>query len=333
MSHTQPAPAHISLANRMAALLDHLGIQRTHVAARMLSDWQDFAAQHPARIASLSLVFPPYVAQQALEPQADRLYLIAGDQSPFSQEISQVMQQLPQAVFQRLPGVSTLLWSDIAQEFAAVLQTTMIPFVHSHGGIPLPTTTLHEGDRGEVAGITYTVYGAGEPLLLLPLILSPSGWMPLLDSLRKQFCTIVLGGPELGALPVLEQRDQAAGYQRLIRNLFDAIQLRPGETILEVGSGSGVICRWLAHQTHGNNPITGVDINDYLLGEARTLAERERIHDHLFFRNGNAEALPFADNHFDVTFSTTVMEEVDADTFFITWPHHCAVGTKPSVQA
>lgn len=306
-------PVQPSLVARITALLDHLGIQRVHVAARMLSDWQGFAAQHPTRIASLSLVCPPNIEPQVLAPLADRLYLITGEQSPSNPQVAQVMQQFPEAVYQILPGVSTLLWTDIARDFMDELQTTMLPFIVNRRGTALMATTLKDGDRGEVAGITYTVYGVGEPLFLFPLILAPSGWVPLLNSLSKQFCVIVLGGPELGALPVLEQRGQTVGYQRMVRNLFDAIQPRTGETILEVGSGSGVICRWLAQRTNGNNLITGVDISDYLLDEARVLAEKEQVADHLHFCNGNAEALPFPNNHFDITFSATVMEEVDAD--------------------
>jgi ubiquinone/menaquinone biosynthesis C-methylase UbiE len=59
--------------------------------------------------------------------------------------------------------------------------------------------------------------------------------------------------------------------------------------------------------------MIGVDINPYLLKEARALARRDGLEDALEFRDGNAESLPFADNSFDVTISVTVIEEADAD--------------------
>jgi len=56
-----------------------------------------------------------------------------------------------------------------------------------------------------------------------------------------------------------------------------------------------------------------LDISRYLLGEARALAKREGLEASIAFREGNAEALPFSDNSFDVTMACTVLEEGDAD--------------------
>ena len=93
---------------------------------------------------------------------------------------------------------------------------------------------------------------------------------------------------------------------------MDAAQLSPGESVLEVGCGTGVLSRLLAQRTHGESHITGMDINPYFLNEAAALVRREGLDNSIEFREGNAEALPFADNSFDVTMSITVIEEVDA---------------------
>jgi ubiquinone/menaquinone biosynthesis C-methylase UbiE len=71
--------------------------------------------------------------------------------------------------------------------------------------------------------------------------------------------------------------------------------------------------RQLATWTHGANPITAVDYNRFVLSEAAPLAEAARWGDVITFREGNAEALPFPDNSFDVTVSVTMAEEGDAD--------------------
>ena len=65
----------------------------------------------------------------------------------------------------------------------------------------------------------------------------------------------------MGILPALEHRGRSASYRRLIRNLFVEIELKPGERILDVGCGSGVVDRWLVQQTNGQNPLWGVDAN------------------------------------------------------------------------
>jgi SAM-dependent methyltransferase len=81
----------------------------------------------------------------------------------------------------------------------------------------------------------------------------------------------------------------------------------------EVGCGSGVLDRWLVNYTTRKNSIIGVDVNRYLLREASTLAAQEGLADFIKFDEGNAETLPFPDNHVDVALSFTVLEEGNAD--------------------
>src|SRR5262249_56144395 len=91
------------------------------------------------------------------------------------------------------------------------------------------------------------------------------------------------------------------------------IALHPGDTILDVGCGSGVLDRWLARHTGRAHRITAVDIHRTLLREAAALATKEGLAEYIEFREGNAEVLPFGDDSFDVTMSATVMELLDAE--------------------
>jgi SAM-dependent methyltransferase len=99
----------------------------------------------------------------------------------------------------------------------------------------------------------------------------------------------------------------------MVRQLLETAQLQPGEEVLDVGCGSGVLDRWLAQYTRGANRIVGVDINRYLLGEAATLVRYEGLEGVIELREGNAEALPFPEARFAVTMSHTVLEEGDAN--------------------
>jgi ubiquinone/menaquinone biosynthesis C-methylase UbiE len=110
----------------------------------------------------------------------------------------------------------------------------------------------------------------------------------------------------------LETRGHTAGYLRVVGNLIDATELQSGERVLEVGCGTGVLDRWLARRTGRANRITGVDINAYLLQEAAMLVQREGLADTIEFRQGHAENLPFADEHFAVVISSTVIQWADA---------------------
>ena len=114
-------------------------------------------------------------------------------------------------------------------------------------------------------------------------------------------------------MAILEARGHAIGYLQMVRTLIEEAELRPGEAVLEVGCGSGVLARWLARRTAGRNRITGVDISPYLLREAKALAQQEGLEGAIEFRDGNAGALPFSDNSFEVAMSVTVIEETDAD--------------------
>jgi len=134
----------------------------------------------------------------------------------------------------------------------------------------------------------------------------------ILPMLSERYCTINLTGANVGFVSVLEARGRS-GYLRVVRSVLDEVSLHPGDSILEVGCGSGVLSRWLAHRTHHANPIVALDLNDYLLREARALAAKEGLSKAISFRNGNAERLPFPDDSFSVTLAFTVLEEGHAD--------------------
>jgi len=147
---------------------------------------------------------------------------------------------------------------------------------------------------------------------LLPVGLARSQWDPIVDTLAERYTTIVLGGPHLGFVPTLEAR-MRGGYQSVVRNVVDATGPARGESIVEIGCGSGAVARWLARYTDGANPITAVDVNAYLLREAAALTRSQQLSERISFQPGDAEALPLPSDSFDVTVSFTVMEEVDAD--------------------
>jgi SAM-dependent methyltransferase len=157
------------------------------------------------------------------------------------------------------------------------------------------------------------VSGKGPALVLLPFFLAPSQWEAAIPALTKDFTVIVLGGRHLGGVAALEDRARGPSYAGMIGALFDMIAPAAGESILDVGCGSGALDRLLARRFGDANPITATDVNPFLLREAAALAAEDGVAHRITFRPGNAEQLPFEDASFDHAYTVTVFEECDAD--------------------
>jgi SAM-dependent methyltransferase len=303
----------LAVEERLFQLLQHLGVAQAHFAASIPADVTGFASAHAPRLASLTLVCPPYLDPGPLAPCASRLLIVTGDQGPPAAMVQRAVAPLPEATLVALPDYFSPLWADAIADRTDAIGGALLDFLAScdqrHG---TSRVTLAEG-AGEVAGIPYRIQGMGPPLVLFPLGLAPSQWAPLLSTLSARYCTISLGGPALGFLAILESRGRAVGYRGMVRQLLETAQLRPGEVVLDVGCGSGVLDRWLAQYTGGANRIIGVDVNRYLLGEAAMLVRHEGLESVIEFREGNAEALPFPEASFEVSMSHTVLEEGNAD--------------------
>ena len=187
----------------------------------------------------------------------------------------------------------------------------MLDFLtETQASLQLPPCSSSAGE-GEVAEISYSVRGHGPPLVLFPLSLASSQWEPLIPSLSEHFTTVTIGGRHVGLVRVLEDRARAPGYVRVVRTMLAEADLRPGESVLEVGCGSGALVRDLARRTGGANAITAIEISPYMLREAAALARAEGLEAAIDFRQGDAQALPIEDGVHGLTFSSTVMEEVD----------------------
>jgi ubiquinone/menaquinone biosynthesis C-methylase UbiE len=295
----------------LLGLLQTLGIEQAHIAAGgppVLTDWHGLATLHPERVASLTLPSPPILDTAQLAGLASRLLVVAGDQGPTAQGAVKLLVDLPSAASHILRGYAWQPWSDVIGDRGSEIGSAMLNFLDRHA---VPAVNLPERE-GEAAGITYRVRGAGPPLVLLPLALAPSQWEPLISTLSARYCTISLGGPLLGVVGLLEARGRS-NYLALVRTILDVVGIQPGEVVLEVGGGSGVVVREIARRTAGASRIIDIDISPYLLREAASLAEQAGLAGSITFQEGHAEAIPLADNSVDVALSFTVMEEGDAD--------------------
>ncbi len=112
-----------------------------------------------------------------------------------------------------------------------------------------------------------------------------------------------------GGMSGEQQRDEIAaaeGYEALLvpalfdqwpGRLLDAVRVRPGDRVLDVACGTGVLAREAAHRVGQGGAVAGVDASAAMLAVARRLAPA------IQWRLGNAESLPHAEASFDVAAS------------------------------
>jgi len=83
-------------------------------------------------------------------------------------------------------------------------------------------------------------------------------------------------------------------------------ELRPGETVLDLGAGGGFDCFLAAKQVGGTGRVIGVDMTPDMISKARENARRIDARN-VEFRLGEIERLPVADGSVDVIMSNCVI--------------------------
>jgi len=90
------------------------------------------------------------------------------------------------------------------------------------------------------------------------------------------------------------------GIHRIWKDaMMDWLAPRPGQRLLDVAGGTGDISFRFLRRAGGAH-ATVLDLTEEMLAEGRKRAEAERMADRLAWVVGDAMALPFADNSFDV---------------------------------
>ena len=306
-----------SVEERISELLRHLGVSRAHFAARGAQDWTGLAEIYPELISSLTLVCPLGFDPAVLASMASRLLVFSGEGGEGAEAVEKSLAGNEDARTITLSGYSSPnTYADVAADRPEDIAPELVDFLDQMGRLhQTHTVDLAEGE-GEVAGISYKIRGAGPPLVLFPLSAAPSQWEPIMEILTGRYCAITLGGAELGMVGSLENRGRTPGYLGGLRSLLEEAQLQPGESVLEVGCGTGVLDRWMARRTEGRNKIVGVDVNPYFLREAAALAAKEGMEGMeglVEFKEGSGEDLPFPDESFDLALSSTVIQRLNAD--------------------
>lgn len=133
--------------------------------------------------------------------------------------------------------------------------------------------------------------------------------------------------PEPGVLRVLHTKEQTRQYYNKIAKVYDLLSERaeqpmrqqaldwldaqPGETVLEIGFGTGHSLVTLARAVGPEGRVLGIDISDKMTELARELVEKEGVADRVELVTGDAAKLPFPSESVDAVFMSFTLELFD----------------------
>ena len=99
------------------------------------------------------------------------------------------------------------------------------------------------------------------------------------------------------------------GRERAFREkLLRFARLQPGETVLDVGCGTGSLAITAKMQVGPAGKVYGIDASPEMLARARKKARKAGVE--VTFEQAPAQALPFPDGHFDAVLSTVMLHHL-----------------------
>lgn len=110
----------------------------------------------------------------------------------------------------------------------------------------------------------------------------------------------------------------ASPYTRKFRDMgLKKLMVREGETVLEIGFGTGHCVKALAELVGDDGKVYGLDISEGMRDITRSRAAKAGLAERVELRLGDATRLPFEDNLFDAIFSSFTLEMFEADEISI----------------
>jgi len=92
---------------------------------------------------------------------------------------------------------------------------------------------------------------------------------------------------------------------------LERLSVKEGETVLEIGFGSGRCLRRIAQSVGQNGKAYGIDISSGMLEVTKRRLEKAGLMDRVELYCGDAASLPYADNIFDAVFMSFTLELFD----------------------
>ncbi len=99
------------------------------------------------------------------------------------------------------------------------------------------------------------------------------------------------------------------GKERAFREkVVDLAGIKPGESVLDVGCGTGSLTIAAKRRAGPASKVSGIDPSSEMIVKAQKKARKEDVD--ISFQNSVIERLPFPDNHFDVVLSSLMLHHL-----------------------
>ncbi len=142
----------------------------------------------------------------------------------------------------------------------------------------------HASDQGNECGISSSCCGVSDDAAINTLISTRLGY-------SEEDLSRVPSGADMGL---------GCGNPRAIASL------KPGEVVVDLGSGGGFDCFLAAHEVGPQGKVIGIDMTPDMLSKARRNANKGNFNQ-VEFRLGEIENMPVADDTADVIISNCVI--------------------------
>jgi ubiquinone/menaquinone biosynthesis C-methylase UbiE len=107
--------------------------------------------------------------------------------------------------------------------------------------------------------------------------------------------------PALSPEQIYERFSVPALFAPAAERLLEVAGPQPGERVLDVGTGTGIVARLAAPRVLPDGSVTALDLSPAMLAIARSAAEEEGLA--IAWHEGRAEKPPFPDAQFDLVLS------------------------------